>query len=704
MDAPLDDGKIIMVVILLLIFRDATNFEIKWQTPPNYGWTAPVSNGVSLWAGRRNGEIHQFDVRTGARIRVMNSHTADFAQIILSGNSLFSANDDSTAKQWNVASGALIRTFSGHNGPVVGVVVMGNTLVTGSWDSTVKIWNINNGLVLRTIATTQGQIPSIAAAGDFVFVGSGDHVAMYSYSNGSLLHTFANHVVTTFKLIARESPGGSDLSGNGIELFVADWTTIKRYNVGTRTVIRTYGSDNLCHLGLSDNMLFGGTCYYSVPAVHQWNVDTGNRIRSFTPSGPIGIHGTSLFLADTDGILKEMSVPELYRAPVTPTPAVIDEIVPTTTDFAVIQTSEVDPDNTADRSNDRSSASAASVLSNSSVIIPVAASGVFIGAVLAFMAVRSRHNEMSKRYTETMTAMSGMTTVSSIETTSITSQLPNITSVTAMVGAAEMTSSAGVTVNQTAVTQTFEVSIPAFLEMRWGLDFRQEKFLTKGGGGSIYHATCLELDLAERSKNQPLVLKNVAEGLETMDEKNRTAFFQDISLMWRFRDHPNFIRLYAYSTRPVTMVMKYYPLGDLAHLISGRSAAIKEGVVYSKVVMVSLLCQFYKGIAHMHENGIVHNDIKPANVLLDQDVSGNLMAVITDFGISRIVNKEALKVQAFATADLRGASLAYASPEAITRFRKRLSETDPQVWMAADSFALAITTLQMMIRTTPWRR
>ena len=174
--------------------------------------------------------------------------------------------------------------------------------------------------------------------------------------------------------------------------------------------------------------------------------------------------------------------------------------------------------------------------------------------------------------------------------------------------------------------------------------------------------------------------------------------------MYRFRDHPNFIRLFAYSTRPVTMVMKFYELGDMVHFIAGRGATVKRGIPYTKFAIVSLLRQFTSAIAHMHENGIVHCDVKPANVLLDTDANGNLLAVLTDFGISRIVDKTAMKVQAFNVADLRGASLAYASPESLIRFRKRLAETNGEVWTAADTYALAMSALQMMIRATPWRK
>lgn len=50
----------------------------------------------------------------------------------------------------------------------------------------------------------------------------------------------------------------------------------------------------------------------------------------------------------------------------------------------------------------------------------------------------------------------------------------------------------------------------------------------------------------------------------------------------------------------------------------------------------------------MHSSGIVHLDIKPANILLDFDPhSGMLFSVLTDFGLSKIVDEQTLKVKAF---------------------------------------------------------
>ena len=143
---------------------------------------------------------------------------------------------------------------------------------------------------------------------------------------------------------------------------------------------------------------------------------------------------------------------------------------------------------------------------------------------------------------------------------------------------------------QTQVTQTTEISIPAFLEAIWGLDFKTNELLAEGGNGKIYLGAVINNGLAKRAGGNPIVIKMTGYALETMTDRTRVSFFQELSLSWRFRDHPNFVRIYAYSSRPVTLVMKYYALGDLDGFIQKKGLVTKE-FTYSKLCLISLMRQ-----------------------------------------------------------------------------------------------------------------
>ena len=245
-----------------------------------------------------------------------------------------------------------------------------------------------------------------------------------------------------------------------------------------------------------------------------------------------------------------------------------------------------------------------------------------------------------------------------------------------------------------------EISIPAYLELKFGVDYGQDEFITKGGGGSLYKCSCLSVDLDRLCHGDPLVLKRIAVNLSGMSEQRVRSFWQEVSLMHRFRDQPGFCRMYGYSTNPVTMVMKYYPLSDLSHYIKGRRRAA-ERFTYSKKQVISILRRVTTGIAFMHSSGVVHSDIKPANILLDV-INDELIPVVSDFGVSRIISKEALQVHAFEIADRMGASISYAAPDVLFRLRMRKKVVDADLWKAGDTYALAVTILVMCQRREAW--
>jgi hypothetical protein len=86
--------------------------------------------------------------------------------------------------------------------------------------------------------------------------------------------------------------------------------------------------------------------------------------------------------------------------------------------------------------------------------------------------------------------------------------------------------------------------------------------------------------------------------------------------------------------------------------------------------VLRIAAQILEGLAHAHEQGIVHRDVKPSNVLLADgpDVSVRLL----DFGLALIKEEETLT----AAGDVPG-TLAYISPE---RLRGRTATPAADVW------------------------
>lgn len=48
-----------------------------------------------------------------------------------------------------------------------------------------------------------------------------------------------------------------------------------------------------------------------------------------------------------------------------------------------------------------------------------------------------------------------------------------------------------------------------------------------------------------------------------------------------------------------------------------------------------IILQIFSGLAHLHENQILHGDIKPANIMVNEKADGSVQIKILDFGFSR---------------------------------------------------------------------
>ena len=117
--------------------------------------------------------------------------------------------------------------------------------------------------------------------------------------------------------------------------------------------------------------------------------------------------------------------------------------------------------------------------------------------------------------------------------------------------------------------------------------------------------------------------------------------------------HPNVVQVYdageaEFDGRETSyIVMEYVPGGDLKRLIDRRGRLPGQE-------LARLGDEVCAGLAHAHERGIIHRDIKPHNILLDE----NGHAKVTDFGIARALDT----TQATRSGFFLGTAL-YSSPE-----------------------------------------
>jgi serine/threonine-protein kinase len=146
---------------------------------------------------------------------------------------------------------------------------------------------------------------------------------------------------------------------------------------------------------------------------------------------------------------------------------------------------------------------------------------------------------------------------------------------------------------------------------------RIEGVLGRGGMGVIYRATELRL-------GRPVALKLIA--TEQASDPDVRERFEREARMTASIEHPNVVPVYAAGEEDghLYLVMRYVPGTDLHHLLHAEGRLEPERAA-------SIVAQVADALDAAHAAGLVHRDVKPANVLI-----GGAHAYLSDFGITRV--------------------------------------------------------------------
>ena len=161
-------------------------------------------------------------------------------------------------------------------------------------------------------------------------------------------------------------------------------------------------------------------------------------------------------------------------------------------------------------------------------------------------------------------------------------------------------------------------------ELEPGAEFagcRIEAVAGRGGMGVVYRAR-------ELSLGRPVALKLLAPG-RAQDRAFRERFQRE-SRMAAAIDHPNVIPVYAAGEEDglLYLVMRYVAGTDLHKLLRDHGALAPERAA-------EIVAQVAAGLDAAHAAGLVHRDVKPANVLLAGD-----HAYLSDFGLTRLAGSD----------------------------------------------------------------
>lgn len=204
-----------------------------------------------------------------------------------------------------------------------------------------------------------------------------------------------------------------------------------------------------------------------------------------------------------------------------------------------------------------------------------------------------------------------------------------------------------------------------------------------GGMGVVYRVRHLawETDLAVKSPRAELF----------RDDDDRQRFTREAETWISLGLHPHVCGChYVRTLGGVPRVFaEYVPGGSLRDWIrDGRLYAGGGDEALARILDIAV--QVAWGLEHAHSHGVVHQDVKPANVLLDDDAT----AKVTDFGLARARPATAHGAGADSIA-VRGGGMtpAYASPE-------QMAGRD--LGRRTDIWSFAVSVLEMFTGEVTW--
>lgn len=205
------------------------------------------------------------------------------------------------------------------------------------------------------------------------------------------------------------------------------------------------------------------------------------------------------------------------------------------------------------------------------------------------------------------------------------------------------------------------------------------RLLGSGGMGEVYLARHPRLPRYDALK---VLSASVSTDSEYRERFNREADMA--ATLW----HPHIVEVHDRGEHEgrLWISMDHVEGTDAARLLAER---YPDGM--PPALVIRLVTAVGEALDYAHQRGLLHRDVKPANILIADPETENERIMLADFGIARRVGE----VSALTGTDMTVGTVAYSAPEQLM--------ADQGIDGRADQYALAATAFQLLTGTPPFQ-
>jgi tetratricopeptide (TPR) repeat protein/predicted Ser/Thr protein kinase len=204
------------------------------------------------------------------------------------------------------------------------------------------------------------------------------------------------------------------------------------------------------------------------------------------------------------------------------------------------------------------------------------------------------------------------------------------------------------------------------------------RLIGEGGMGAVFEA---EQDQPRRT----VALKVIKPGMASPPLLKR--FEQEAQALGRLQ-HPGIAQIYeagtadtGYGPQPY-FAMEFIRGEDLRSFVASRHANTRD-----RLEIMAKVCE---AVHHAHQRGLIHRDLKPGNILVDETGQPKIL----DFGVARVTDRDSQATSQTDVGQLIG-TLAYMSPEQVL--------ADPlELDIRSDVYALGVILYELLAERLPY--